>query len=379
MAEEYLFEDTRPYTDAEVPAAIQRIVNNPSFSFIVNYLFPDIDNKDFREKCLNIKTVSEFQHIVMDPAIWSIVAKTSDGLTSSGFEQLKDNRKRMFVSNHRDILLDAALLQILLLQNGLDTSEITFGSNLMKGDIVIDIGKINKMFRIERGGNIRTFYKNSLEVSRYMRYAITQKKQSVWIAQRNGRTKDGDDKTEIGVLKMFSLSSDKPFVENLSELNITPISISYEYEPCAFHKASELLISKYQKYIKAPNEDLNRIIQGITQPKGRINMVICKDISLDDLNECDKYEKNDKLVHLAKIMDKRIIENYMLFPNNYIACDILSNSKKYSDFYTNDQKKDFENYMNDGLRTINLPYDELKNIFLLIYANPVFNVKNPNL
>ena len=108
-------------------------------------------------------------------------------------------------------------------------------------------------------------------------------------------------------------------------------------------------------------------------------MVICKDISLDDLNECDKYEKNDKLVHLAKIMDKRIIENYMLFPNNYIACDILSNSKKYSDFYTTDQKKDFENYMNDGLRTINLPYDELKNIFLLIYANPVFNVKNPNL
>ncbi len=379
MAEEYLFEDTRPYTDAEVPAAIQRIVNNPSFSFIVNYLFPDIDNKDFREKCLNTKTVSEFQHIVMDPAIWSIVEKTSNGLTSGGFEQLKDNRKRMFVSNHRDILLDAALLQILLLQNGLDTSEITFGSNLMKGDIVIDIGKINKMFRIERGGNIRTFYKNSLEVSRYMRYAITQKKQSVWIAQRNGRTKDGDDKTEIGVLKMFSLSSDKPFVENLSELNITPISISYEYEPCAFLKASELLIAKYQKYVKGPNEDLNSIIQGIMQPKGRINMVICKDISIDDLNECDKYEKNDKLVHLAKIMDKRIIENYKLFPNNYIACDILSNITKYSDFYTPDQKKDFENYMNDGLRTINLPYDELKNIFLLIYANPVFNVKNPNL
>ena len=378
MTEKFLFEDTRPYNDAEVPAAIQRIVSNPSFSFIINYLFPDIDAKEFKEKCLGIKTVSQFQNIVMKPAIWSIVDKTSDGLSSEGFEQLKDNRKRMFVSNHRDILLDAALLQILLLQNELDTSEITFGSNLMQGDLVIDIGKINKMFKIERGGNIRTFYKNSMEVSNYMRYAITHKKQSVWIAQRNGRTKDGDDKTEIGVLKMFSLSSDKPFMENLSELNITPISISYEYEPCAFLKASELFITKYQKYVKSPNEDLNSIINGITQPKGHINMVICKDVSTEDLEECDKLEKNDKFVHLANIMDRRIIQNFKLFPNNYIAYDIQNGTETYSDFYSANQKKDFENYMEDGLSKINLPYEELRSIFLSIYANPVANKRNLN-
>jgi len=378
MSDLYMFENTRPYNDTEVPDAVKRIVNNSSFSFIINYLFPNIDLKAFKEKFLTIKTVAQFQDMVMRDAIWSIVKKTSEGLTYDGFESLKDGRNRMFISNHRDILLDAALLQILLIQNGLDTSEITFGSNLMQGDLVIDIGKINKMFKIERGGNIRTFYKNSLEVSRYMRYAITQKKQSVWIAQRNGRTKNGDDKTEIGVLKMFSLSSDKPFIENLAELNITPISISYEFEPCAFQKASELLISKYQKYIKAPNEDLESIIHGITQPKGHINLVICKDISLEDLENSDKFEKNDKLLHLASIIDKRIIGNYKLFANNYIAFDILNDTKKYSDFYTSGQKKFFEEYMKDGLKKIDLPYDELKNIFLAIYANPVANVANLN-
>ena len=352
MSDLYMFENTRPYNDTEVPDAVKRIVNNSSFSFIINYLFPNIDLKAFKEKFLTIKTVAQFQDMVMRDAIWSIVKKTSEGLTYDGFESLKDGRNRMFISNHRDILLDAALLQILLIQNGLDTSEITFGSNLMQGDLVIDIGKINKMFKIERGGNIRTFYKNSLEVSRYMRYAITQKKQSVWIAQRNGRTKNGDDKTEIGVLKMFSLSSDKPFIENLAELNITPISISYEFEPCAFQKASELLISKYQKYIKAPNEDLESIIHGITQPKGHINLVICKDISLEDFENSDKFEKNDKLLHLASIIDKRIIGNYKLFANNYIAFDILNDTKKYSDFYTSGQKKFFEEYIKYGLKKI---------------------------
>lgn len=375
MIGQYLFEDTRPYTDAEVPAAVNRIVNDSYFSFIVNYLFPNIDIEQFKEKCLTIKTVEQFQKMVMNDAIRAIISKTSDGLTSDGFEALKDGRNRMFVSNHRDILLDAAILQILLLENGLDTSEITFGSNLMRGDLVIDIGKINKMFRIERGGNIRTFYNNSLKVSNYMRYAITQKKQSVWIAQRNGRTKDGDDKTEIGVLKMFSLSSNKPFVENLAELNITPISISYEYEPCAFSKAPELLISKYQTYIKAPNEDLQSILNGITRKKGRINFSICKDISYDDLVLCDKLEKNDKLNCLAKIIDKRIISNYKLFPNNYIAYNLLNNSDKYSDFYNHNERKEFEDYLNEGVRNINLPKDELKSILLTMYANPVVNAE----
>ena len=195
-------------------------------------------------------------------AIESIINKTSSGLTYNGIENVDKNINYMLVSNHRDIALDATLLAYIFYINNLDTFEITFGSNLMQGDFVIDFGKINKMFKISRGGNARDFYKDSLHVSNYMRHTITEKKQSVWIAQRNGRTKDGSDETEIGVLKMFSLSSDKNFVENLNEIKILPISISYEYEPCDFLKAMEIYISSYQKYIKEAGEDLRSIITG---------------------------------------------------------------------------------------------------------------------
>lgn len=378
MTDTFMFEDTRPYTDEEVPAAIHRIATNPSFDFIVKYLFPNADLANFKKEFLTIQSTREFQIKVMDKAIWSIVNKTSTGLTQNGLEKLYDNRKRMFISNHRDILLDAAILQILLVQHQIDTSEITFGSNLMRGDLVIDIGKINKMFKIERGGNIRTFYKSSLEVSRYMRYAINEKHQSVWIAQRNGRTKDGDDKTEIGVLKMFSLSSDKPFIDNLEELNITPIAISYEYEPCDFQKATELFISKYQKYEKSPNEDLESILHGITQFKGGISLSICDEISHDELVECNRMDKNEKFNQLGKLIDERIYNNYKLFKTNYIAYDLLHNTEIYADHYTVDEKKDFIQYMEDGLRTINLPFDELKSIFLSIYANSVINIEHLN-
>ncbi|MCQ2285342.1 MAG: acyltransferase [Bacteroidales bacterium] len=378
MTDTFMFEDTRPYTDEEVPAAIHRIATNPSFDFIVKYLFPNADLANFKKEFLTIQSTREFQIKVMDNAIWSIVNKTSTGLTQNGLEKLYDNRNRMFISNHRDILLDAAILQILLVQHQIDTSEITFGSNLMRGDLVIDIGKINKMFKIERGGNIRTFYKSSLEVSRYMRYAINEKHQSVWIAQRNGRTKDGDDKTEIGVLKMFSLSSDKPFIDNLEELNITPIAISYEYEPCDFQKATELFISKYQKYEKSPNEDLESILHGITQFKGGISLSICDEISHDELVECNRMDKNEKFNQLSKLIDERIYNNYKLFKTNYIAYDLLHNTEIYADHYTVDEKKDFIQYMEDGLRTINLPFDELKSIFLSIYANSVINIEHLN-
>lgn len=248
------FEFTRPYNDSEIPAAVARVAESPFFGSIAHYLFPGIDVETIRQQLLQVKTIKEFQQRYMLHAINSILRQTSTGLASSGFEQLDKAHNYMFIANHRDILLDAAILQILLDKNGLDTSEITFGSNLMQGGLVIDIGKMNKMFRIVRGGSVHDFYKNSLEVSSYMRYALLEKKQSVWIAQRNGRTKNGDDHTEIAVLKMFSISSSKPFIENMDELNITPIVISYEYEPCDFLKTQELYISQYQRYIKEPGK-----------------------------------------------------------------------------------------------------------------------------
>lgn len=369
------FEETRPYNDSEVPAAISRIAADPFFGTIVSYLFPNQDVADFKKKFLAIKTVKEFQENIMFQALQSIISKTCDHFTNSGFESLSNDRNYMFIANHRDIMLDAALLQIILNQHQLDTSEITFGSNLMQGGLVIDLGKINKMFRIVRGSTIHDFYRNSMEVSSYMRYAIREKKQSVWIAQRNGRTKNGDDRTEIAVLKMFSISSDKDFIENLSELNITPIASSYEYEPCVFLKTQEIYISQYQKYIKEKNEDLVSILQGIKQHKGNVQICATPTISKEELEFCHQFEKNERFLQLAQIIDKRIYDHYKLWKNNYIAYDIVEKSQRYADHYSSEEKKIFEEYMNDGLNNLIGEEEELRNIFLNIYANPVRNIE----
>lgn len=368
------FENTRPYRDNEIPDAVARVADHPFFDNIVHYLFPLQDSAKIRQKFLKVKTIKEFQQHYMLHAINSILAQTSSVLESNGFEQLNKKKNYMFIANHRDILLDAALLQVLLDRHGLDTSEITFGDNLMQGSLIIDIGKMNKMFRIVRGGSVHDFYRNSLEVSSYMRYALLEKKQSVWIAQRNGRTKDGNDKTGIAVLKMFSISSSAPFIDNLSELNITPVITSYEYEPCDFLKTQELYISQYQRYIKEPGEDLNSILKGIQQAKGGISVKIAPTISQEELQYCDTFEKNEKFAQLANIIDQRIYKHYKLWKTNYIAYDILHKTNQYSSHYTPDEKNDFETYMQNGLRALIGDRDELKNLFLSIYANPVNNV-----
>lgn len=231
------------------------------------------------------------------------------------------------------------------------------------------------MFRLVRGGNRRDFYKNSMEVSAYMRYAITQKHESVWIAQRNGRTKDGNDITDPGVLKMFSLSSEKSFSENLDELNICPVSVSYEYEPCDFLKTRELCISTTtEKYQKSPLEDMLSIKQGVMQNKGRIHLSVCKPVSSADLKECDSHNKNEKFSALAEIIDNRIINGYKTHNTNHIAYDILKNTSKFSAEYTDEEKNSFEKYMKAGLLEYSKDFNGMsEEFFLKIYANPVIN------
>lgn len=368
-----MFEETRPYYDHEIPGAVARVASNPFFETIVKYLFPETDIQRFKAEFLKINTIDEFQQNVMLKAIWSIVHKTCTSFTWEGFDALDNHHRYMFIANHRDILLDAALLQVTLNANHLRTSEITFGNNLMQGDIVIDIGKMNKMFRIVRGGTVHDFYRNSMEVSSYMRHALLEKGESVWIAQRNGRTKNGDDRTESAVLKMFSISSQKPFVENLGELNITPMAISYEFEPCDFMKTQELYISQYQQYIKEPGEDLRSILQGITQQKGGVHLCATPTITHEELSECDKLEKNSKFAKLAEIIDQRIYSSYKLWKTNYIAYDLLNGTNTHRDQYTAAELEQFTEYMQSGLKGLMGEGDELRSIFLKIYANPVEN------
>lgn len=369
------FEELRPYNDEEVPAAIDRIVSDLYFPWLVNNLAPHKQVDDVIEEFKKIKTVREFQEQITFSVLERIIANSISNFTCSGGDKIPNTKPYLFISNHRDIVLDAALLNYYLLKAGHDQTEITFGSNLMKNDISIDLGKINRMFRINRSGNLRDLYRDYFIVSSYIRYVITEKKRSVWIAQRNGRTKDGDDKTEAAVLKMFAMSSDDNFVENLLPLNITPVSVSYEYEPCAFAKAAELYVSALTTYKKGKNEDYQSIWSGIVKPKGHVNFTITKPITLEELQYCDSFEKSEKYTQLAKIIDKRIYEAYYLEKNNYIAYDIITKKKTYADKYSDADKKQFLEYMASGIEQLNIPKSktDLENLVLNMYANPVKN------
>jgi glycerol-3-phosphate O-acyltransferase len=277
------FDDIRPYTNAEIPAAMQRIADSGQLKPICDFAFPENDVNEIKEMISGFTLIEDFQFKVMARVNDQIIKTTIDHFSYNGMEYLDPKKKYLFISNHRDIMLDSALLQQMFYLNGFPTSEITFGSNLMSSQLIIDIGKSNKMFKVVRGGNAREFYTNSLHLSEYIRYTITEKGESVWIAQRNGRTKDGNDATDQGIIKMFCMSNTKDLVKSIEELNIVPIAVSYQWEPCDILKTNELYQSQGgAKYVKRENEDFISILTGITQQKGNVHFSLCKPIEKEE-------------------------------------------------------------------------------------------------
>lgn len=367
------FDDLRPYNDSEIPDAMKRIANDPLLELVVANFFKDSSSKDVKELLLSIKTVDEFQHKIMHRLINNIIKLTTSSFVTSGFEHLEKNKSYLFVANHRDIVLDSAFLQVALVEHCLKTSEITFGSNLMKPQFAVDMGKSNKMFKVIRGGNVRDFLKISLHLSKYIRHTITQKKESVWIAQRSGRTKDGNDMTDQGIIKMFALSSENNHeVEALLDLNIVPLAISYQVEPCDYLKARELFLSQLGPYKKAEWEDVKSIVTGITEFKGQVTLQVMPPIN-NRIAQLKSVTKNDLYRLVAGIIDEEIYKGVKLYNNNYIAYDMLYDTDKYSNYYTVKDKEAFISDMNRKITSLELPEDEVKKYFLNIYANPVVN------
>lgn len=369
--EEQMYDDLRPYRDEEIPAAMHRIADHPSFQSLSAYLYPGVPLAEVQQQFRNIRTVRQFQLEIMEKAIQTIVAKSMRGFTCHGLERLDPEKRYLFVSNHRDILLDSALLQIALVARGMPTTEITFGSNLMQGQLVIDIGKSNKMFKVIRGGNPRDFYHHSVHLSHYIRHTLLEKKESVWIAQRNGRTKDGHDATDQGLVKMFSLSGGPDVLEELAQLNIVPVAISYQYETCDNLKARELYLSREQKYIKAPGEDLHSILAGVTEEKGFVHMEVMPPLERTELARFRQLEKNEVITAIARLIDQRIYQGFRLWNTNYIAWDMLYHTFDYADRYTSEEYRAFAARMHERIGCFEGNQIELMDLFLKIYANPV--------
>jgi len=368
------FEDIRPYFDYEINPALKRIISDPAFDKILDFLFSGQDKNQIKQKLADTFSIDDFQLSFMHPLVNSILIKTSKGLTCDGFEQLTPGMPYLFVSNHRDIVLDSALFQMLLVDNGLPVSEITYGNNLLFSQLATDLGKVNRMLKVIRGGNKMELFRNSKRLSAYIRHSIREKKASIWIAQRPGRTKDGDDKTETGLLKMFNMSTDEDFYNAFHELNIVPLAISYEFEPCCALKIKELMLSREGTYEKKPDEDLISIIRGIMQPKGRIHLSIGNPVN-QYLKLADEEDAlNKKMIHLTNRIDAEIYGHYKCWPNNYIAYDILMNTREYEAFYIKAEEELFREYRESELKELEKEGNSAREIFLQMYANPLINL-----
>ena len=275
--------------------------------------------------------------------------------------------------HHRDIILDPAITQLVLFRNGIPMTEIAVGDNLVSSQTIEYLLRSNRMIKVVRGISARELYLSSQLLSRYIRLNITEQRSSIWLAQRQGRTKNGYDITEQGLLKMLDMSGSGDFQKSFEELNIIPMSISYEYEPCDILKARELVISRKHKYVKAEGEDLNSIIVGIQQPKGNVHLNIGKSLSAEEIAEAARCDKNDRYQQIRHAVDKRVIEGYKLWKNNYVAYDLVNQSYKYSHMYDPADLEQFVAYMQKQLDTVEpeINREDLRRIFLDIYANPV--------
>lgn len=370
------FESISPYSDKEAVEALGKLADHPAVIEVSKAIFPDKPKEYLREVLKNLRSIDEFQTLVMSKAIEWVLDTSAHNFSYDGIENLKKiNGKFLALSNHRDIILDPAITQVVLYRNGLQTTEIAVGSNLLSNKYVEYLIRSNRMIKVIRGINARQLYLSSQVLSKYIRTGITSGKSSIWIAQREGRTKNGIDTTEQGLLKMLDMSGTKDFVSNFEELNIVPLSISYEYEPCDIMKARELLISRTQKYVKGPQEDLISIMTGINQQKGNIHLNIGVPLTHEEIVEASCCNKNDRYQAIRHAVDDRVIEGYRLWKNNYIAYDMVNHSYKYSDLYTPEDVDMFTNYVEKQLDKVekSLNRSDLRDIFLKIYGNPVLS------
>ena len=368
------FESISPYTDAEAAEALSKLAEYPLLAGVSQQFFPE-ESPDFLKNLLkNIKTIDEFQVLVMQKFVRWVIEHTAHNFSYDGISNIDPGKKFLALSNHRDIILDPAITQLVLYNNGIPMTEIAVGDNLITNKTIEYLIRSNRMIKVVRGITARELYLSSQLLSKYIRLNVTEQRSSIWLAQRQGRTKNGYDITEQGLLKMLDMSGKADFQTNFEELNIIPMSISYEYEPCDILKAREMVISRKRKYVKAEGEDFNSIVTGIMQQKGNIHMNIGTQLTSEEIAQAALCDKNDRYQLIRHAVDQRVIEGYKLWKNNYIAYDIANQSYKYSHLYDQADQEQFISYMQHQLDTVEpeVNREDLRRIFIDIYANPVY-------
>lgn len=372
-----IYDDIRPFDPEELPAAFERLLSDAQFQQVLGYLYPGVPLEAVKKKMMACKTNLEFQLAFCYGFLKDLMAKASKGFDMN-VEAVDVTKRYTFVSNHRDIVLDSALLDVLLYDAGFNTTcEIAIGDNLLSLPWVKDLVRLNKSFIVQRSLSPREFLMASKKMAEYMHYVVGEKNDNIWIAQREGRAKDSNDRTQPSILKMMAMGGEGSPVDRLRQLHIVPLAISYEYDPCDFLKAAEFQLRRdVPGWKKTALDDVNSMRTGIMGYKGEVHYhcAPCIDGFLDNLSP--DIPKTKVFDVIAEHIDKEIFRNYRLYPSNYIALDMLEGNEAHAGRYTADDKAAFEKYLQGQIARIDIPNKDeafLRERMLTMYANPARN------
>lgn len=367
------FDHIRPFYDTEVNEAICSVVHHPMMKALMSFTFPDVEEAVWTEQLKKTHSKRDFQINFIYQAIQRVLEKSSEGLTTSGFEKLENHTPYLYISNHRDIILDTSLLNVSLYDHGLIMTASAIGDNLVQKAFLHTLSRLNRNFLVQRGLPPRELLQSSKLMSEFIYQQLARENRSVWIAQREGRTKDGNDFTQQGVLKMLAMASDEDnLMDYFKKMRIVPVSISYEYDPTDALKMPRLMAEANDEvYIKEKNEDFMTLISGIIGQKKRIHIHI-GDVLENELDKiaAEQDNQNKQIQALAQVIDDAVVSGYKLWPTNYIAYDLLNNTNRFEQHYTEKEKQLFERRLE--LR-IDIENKIVREGFLALYANPVVN------
>ena len=375
---EFNFEEIRCYNNEEVHGVLERLCEEKQFMKVLSTVYPLLPKENIKQRLMSYQSNYEFQKEMVCPFLQYLEANMTKGIDLNGLAKIDTSKAYLYISNHRDIILDSAFLCGKFIQRGLDTVEIAIGDNLLIYPWIEDLVRVNKSFIVKRGLSPRNVLESSQRLSAYIAHTISDKNQSIWIAQREGRAKDSNDRTQESLLKMFNMSGAGNFIENMKALNLCPLSISYEYDPCDFLKAKEMQQKRDNPcFKKDPKDDLINMETGVMGYKGKVVYEITGDISKElDAIANETSNRNQQIALTAELIDRRIHSNYTIFANNKIAFDLLKDAKHFSAEYTQTEKLDFERYLTLQIAKIDLEnkdHDFLRSKLLEMYANPLIN------
>lgn len=374
------FSDIAPYDDKVFNEKMQHLVKEPGFLHALTYTMPPDGVNALIDELLKINTKYDFQRKVMFPFLEMLAKTTTSGISLGGVKYFNPALNYVFITNHRDIVLDASFLNLSFLRKGMPTSEVAIGNNLLIYDWITDLVRLNKSFIVKRNTGLREGLEAAKKLSAYIHYCILEKHESVWIAQREGRAKDSSDHTQESLIKMLAISGEGPFIERIKDLNLMPVSLSYEYDPNDYLKAKEFLMKRRNpEFKKSQHDDLFSMETGMMRFKGKVHCQLTPRINakLDQIG--DLSDNNAAAKAVCRIIDQAIHRSYEIFSINYVAYDLLHGGKRFARKYTEAQRDEFENYLNSQLDKADIPdltseeRDFLREMMLVMYSNPLKN------